>query len=134
MGAWGPESFDNDDALDWLDELVSAKDDGPIRSALGAVLGQHRGTYVEAPAASRAVAAAEVIAASIDLSTARVPREVVDWLDRQTELIVGDMRDVASEALARVEADSELQELWEESDSANAWHEAMESLKSRLVA
>ena len=60
MGTWSHEPFGNDDAADWAYELEEAKDLSPVEAALDAVL--ENDGYVEAPEATCAVAAVEVIA------------------------------------------------------------------------
>jgi hypothetical protein len=72
MGAWGAGAFDNDDALDWLSELVDSPD-----FALGrAVLDVTALEYLEAPEGSAALAAAEVVAAARGHPAALLPDEV----------------------------------------------------------
>jgi len=60
MDTWSHEPFGNDDAADWACELEEAKDLSPVEAALDAVL--ENDGYVEAPEATCAVAAVEVIA------------------------------------------------------------------------
>jgi hypothetical protein len=61
MGTWSVEPFGNDDAADWVYELEEAEDLSPIEEAIDAVLAV--GTeYLEAPVASVALAAIEVLA------------------------------------------------------------------------
>lgn len=54
MGAWGYLPFENDDALDWLDELEAGGAD-VVRSALT----KADEGYIETPEGSVAVAAAD---------------------------------------------------------------------------
>lgn len=61
MGAWGSGSFDNDDALDWVNDLEGSKGTAVIEFALQAVLDES--DYLEAPECSAALCAAEVVAA-----------------------------------------------------------------------
>jgi len=81
MGAWGSGSFENDDAADWLAQLVTI---APYD--LTKIFGQAAddATYFEAPAASIVVAAAEVVAALNGSPAKGVPPEIVNWTtDRQ---------------------------------------------------
>ena len=61
MGAWGHGSFQNDSAMDWLDELPGS-DRAMVREALERVVGASG--YVEVDDGSAALAAAELIAAA----------------------------------------------------------------------
>jgi Domain of unknown function (DUF4259) len=77
MGAWGVGSFDNDDAADWLnDQLRRSADLRPIQTALDAVAQLDPTGYLEAPEASAAVAAAEVVAALAGDPAANLPSDV----------------------------------------------------------
>ena len=63
MGAWGEDTFDNDTAGDWGDDLEDA-DDGLefVQSTLSSVVDTPEGEPVGALAAMEALAACEVIA------------------------------------------------------------------------
>ncbi|MBA3531067.1 MAG: DUF4259 domain-containing protein [Ardenticatenales bacterium] len=58
MGAWGPGGFDNDDALDWIDDLCEADTLDVLRDTLTAVA--EKEDYIQVDEGSEAVAAAEV--------------------------------------------------------------------------
>ena len=129
MGAWGPGSFDNDDAMDWVGGLTPDSGDAALRPALTAVAEGHG--YVEGPDCSIAIAAAEAVAAARGKPAATLPPEVAAWLQSGPH-IARDLVDVARKAIRRVVTDSELKDLWEESESAEQWREAMSDLESRL--
>ena len=61
-GAWSDGSFDNDDAMDWVNDCVHATSPGVVKAAFDRVLNAE---VVEAPDASAAIAAAVVAAASL---------------------------------------------------------------------
>ena len=81
MGAWGSGPFDNDDAMDWVAELESARDVGVVRSALESVTDADG--YIEAPVGSVALASAEVVAALRGKPGADLPEEVSTWVGKQ---------------------------------------------------
>ena len=60
-GAWDTGPFDNDDALDWVWELSESNDLAVIEATLESAA--NSSGYLEAPTASMAIAAAEVVAA-----------------------------------------------------------------------
>lgn len=128
MGAWGPGSFDNDDALDWLDDLVDGASDA-IRAALEATDAE----YLEAPDASSALAAAEVVAAAAGRPAADLPGEVSEWLEEHGTRQAAALAPLARRAVERVRRDSELKELWEEGDPSE-WLAAVDGLLERLPA
>src|SRR6185369_8090049 len=60
MGAWGVLAFDNDDANDWAYDVEDTDDLSLVESAFGAV--EEAEDNLEAPDASNALAACEVLA------------------------------------------------------------------------
>src|SRR5215216_2317973 len=98
MGTWGPNSFQNDWALDWLGDLRESGDASPIRSALSAVV-EHGGTkpyrasliermigmgnrkdWLTADVASKALAASEVVAVWHGQPASNLPETVTPWV------------------------------------------------------
>ena len=63
MGAWGCDVFENDDAGDWAYGLEDRTDLGLVTETIERVLAQPG--YLEAPDASAALAACEVIARAV---------------------------------------------------------------------
>jgi hypothetical protein len=126
--AWGTGSFENEYAADWLKKLSDITPDDLTQIFVRAA--DHPG-YLEAPAASVVVAAAEVIAALQGSHTERPPAEVVKWTtNRQAsapELIA-----LALRALERVRKNSELKDLWLEADGLNDWIAAIQDLQTRV--
>jgi hypothetical protein len=132
MGAWGLGSFDNDDAADFLAEVTDGSGLASIRAIFSTVLGAD---YVEAPDASQAIAAVEIVAAALGRPTPAAQNEhaLVDWLARTRPTVDTGLTKQAAQALDRIlAADSELRELWEEEDEASDWQAAVEDLRSRL--
>jgi hypothetical protein len=127
MGAWGSGSFENDDAADWLAQLVTIAPDD-----LTKIFGQAAddATYFEAPAASIVVAAAEVVAALNGSPAKGVPPEIVNWTkDRQA---TPELKALALRALDRVRKNSELKDLWLEADGLNDWTVAIQDSQTRV--
>jgi len=131
MGAWGTKNFENDDAMDWVAELVQSKDVSVIEEALRFVVERSDDEYVELPEACRALAAAEVVAALNGAGSPDLPDEVKQWI-RQHQVGSQSLSQLALRAVKRVKTASELQELWEESESAAEWHEVINALEARL--
>jgi hypothetical protein len=129
MGAWAHGSFDNDDALDWVGELEGAEDTEPISEAFDAVL--EADDYLEAPEASMGIAAAEVVAALIGKPAAKVPDEVTSWLVGKKAPKPALVKK-AQRVVKRILKDSELKELWAESEDSAKWQQEVEGLLHRL--
>jgi len=127
MGAWGLLFDENDDAADWLAEFGDAPDWSAIDEALGFV-GED---YLEAPDCSNALAAAEVVAAGIGKASPRLDPAIVEWAS-QSPQEAERRRTIAADVLARVRDDSELSELWQESDEFPDWQASVNETLSRL--
>lgn len=135
MGAWSHEVFGNDDALDWAHGLEEVDDLSLIEAALDAVTDEGEG-QLEAPQACEALAAIELIARLRGhVGEEGCPEVVEDW--------IAATRPTPSEALVKqalavldriVGDDSELKELWVESDSGEDWLASVADLRRRLQA
>ena len=132
MGAWGTGTFDNDDAADWVYELLGSADLTPAREALAATMDSD--TWLEIPEGACAVAAASVVAAGFDGIVSGLPDEVVEWLEYHPDAsTLADAR-LAIDALERVASvDSELREVWLEAPNGPAWVEEIARLAYRLT-
>jgi hypothetical protein len=130
-GAWEAGSFENDNALDWAEECSRAPGSSLLVATLEAAL---RPAYLEAPDASTAVAAAEVIAAARGKPGANLPKSLNSWLQRQPVGDIAKLAPTASRAMDRIlnGPGSELQELWKESASYDSWRRNMRELEGRL--
>ena len=132
-GGWDTGPFDNDDALDWVWELTESDDLSVIDAALDGVLAS-RG-YIEAPTASMAVAAAEVLAALAGSPADRLPDEVSSWVDAHDLEVNANMTAKARKVIELVMDDesSELAQLWGDAPPlASAWRASLENLAERL--
>jgi hypothetical protein len=131
MGAWGAGSFENDDAGDWVWELEDAADTAILDEAFSQVTDRGE-ECLEAPDCSVAIAAAEVVAALRGRRAAELPDEATAYVARIGVPPSPGLIASALAALERVKTQSELQELWEESDSADEWRQALADLEARL--
>ena len=131
MGAWGTGNFDNDEALDWLYLLSEAPDLLLLQTTLEAVTGSEE-DYLDATDCAQALAAAEIIAALAGHPPEELPEEVAGWIDGRP----APPDDLKMLALIAIEAisgeDSELRELWEESDEFEEWQAVLNDLTARL--
>jgi Domain of unknown function (DUF4259) len=131
MGSWGFGTFENDDAADWAADLAEMGEDALIDEALERVL-DAESDYIEAPDASCALAAAEVIAAMQGRPSLGLPDEIRSWIEGkpspQTEVV-----QKARKAVAAIKKGSELRDLWEESDGLEDWQPIVDDLERRLT-
>ncbi len=133
MASWGVLPFENDDALDWVWELEDAEDFSVLEDALDTVASAEAGDYVEALESEEALAAAEVVAALNGKALEDLPEPVEAFLERNKgKKPDAELMSLARKAVKRVRGSSELKELWESSDDAEKWEEAMDDLETRL--
>ena len=134
MGAWSYEPFSNDDANDWAYGLEEAKDLGLIESALDKVL-ESEG-YLEAPEASEAVGAVEVIAKLLGRGTQSdsYTEKIDEWVNTVGLKPSSSLLAKASRTLDRILSDaSELRELWQEEGTGD-WESSIAKLKKAIDA
>jgi len=132
MGAWGTGTFDNDDASDWLQQFES---DGPpaVDAILTQILEHEAGDYIEITDASYALAAAEFVAAARDGDISRLPDEAkAAFKEHHGDLMDAGYERRALQAVNRILKKSELKDLWEESEEAEAFTENVQELMERL--
>ena len=138
MGAWGTGNFDNDDALDWVWDF-EAQGPAALEQAFEAVLDAD---YAEAPDASSALAAAEVLAAVKGKPAAGLSEELQSAIEKYKDAVAGveGLTERAQRAVQAVLADSELKELWEEGETPEAqehlkqWQATVADLAARLAS
>lgn len=132
-GAWDTGSFDNDDALDWVWELSESDDLSVVEDALQSAA--VASDYLEAPTASMAIAAAEVVAALKGSPRPELPAEVTDWIKAHPLAVTDDLVRTARKAIENIKnvESSELAQLWTESvEMAEVWHADLGDLLQRL--
>jgi Domain of unknown function (DUF4259) len=130
MGTWGSGPFDNDDAADWTYRLTPDAEIGVVTAALNAALADDR---PDAATSQAAVAAAEVVAAALGHRHVSTPEEVTAWVAARPGPQWRDAAPLAARSTQRVLADSELRELWDESDEDGEWSAELVDLVSRLA-
>lgn len=132
MGAWDTGPFDNDEGADFIADLAEAPDWRVVVQILDHV-GRAPG-YLEGPEGEMAVAAAAVLAASLDNDAGLLPDEHSGLPAALGAPPEGAVR-LARAALTRVVGPaSELDELWQEGDQHDAWLLHIAGLQATLGA
>ena len=129
MGGWGADSFENDDAQNFLGEL-DRKEPEDLKVILERAA-DHEG-YLEAAESSVVVAAAEVVAAAKGQPALVIPPQIPDWMGRFEGAPSAEMTDLARRAVERVRLNSELKDLWLEAEGLNEWSAVLRDLEARL--
>lgn len=129
-GSWGSGSFENDDAMDWINECLAGSGAKPLTTVFSRV---KNAKFVEAPDGAAAVAAAEVVAAALGKQVQGFPEELRRWLAKQPKSELIAQAGAAKLALKKVQdpKSSELQQLWAEGKSTQ-WVVNVKDLESRL--
>ncbi len=133
MGAWGVLAFDNDDANDWAYDLEEAGNLSLVESAFGTV--EEAEDYLEAPDASNALAACEVLARLNGKPGYKnsYTEKVDEWVAAHPQTPSPALIERANAVIDRILGEnSELKELWAESDENGTWLESVEDLRRRL--
>jgi hypothetical protein len=132
VGAWGTGNFENDDALDWVDDLEECEDASAVRSALTTVTGWPAAEYLESIDCNVALAAAEMVAAFLGHPSVDFPEEAEEWLERRGQDLGDEEQQLARAVVDRIRRNSELRDLWGDSDSLDEWMEVLKDLETRL--
>ncbi len=150
MGAWGIGNFENDDAMDLAGTLQ--KENIPSRhlfEIISKVAGiANKDDADEGPDAydsSRCLAAIELLAAAKNRPSSDLPESAIAWLknnDPLAEIKIGgflgmgarkiSMLALCPAAIRQIKNNSELKELWEESDEYTNWLEVLKDLEKRI--
>ncbi|MGV3772086.1 MAG: DUF4259 domain-containing protein [Verrucomicrobiales bacterium] len=133
MGAWDHTSFGNDEACDWAYELEDCADLSFVEQTLDKVV--NNAEYLETFEAAEAIAAAETVARLQGRhGIQNAYSETVDqWVEAHPIIPPPALIAKAHAALDRIlDGNSELFDLWEESDSFEEWKGAMIDLKERI--
>jgi len=138
MGAWGYGNFENDDALDWVFELEQTKDLSVIVNALNEII-SGIGDHLDATDCANALAAAETVAALAGRPGPELPEEIAHWVgERHAEspqdrpLVDETVTRQAQHTINAVLSESELKELWEETDDFECWKATVTDLLERI--
>jgi len=134
MGAWGHGIFDNDDACDYAAAIAESNDLSIIEKTLDRVL-ETGPEYLEAPDASEALAAADIIARLKGVyGEKNAYTETIDAWVARTKITPGpELLDKARRSIDRITTEpSELMELWKESADYSRWKLSLEQLVQRI--
>ncbi len=101
MSAWGTGPFQNDDAADWVGDVLEADDAELVRLALDELAERDDGEHVEPPEVSVALAAAEVVAAARGHARAGLAPELAAFAGRHAQAL-GGLVALAGRAVERV--------------------------------
>ncbi len=136
MGAWGVGAFEDDAAMDWLDEELSGAGASAVSGALTAVNEIPVSDFLEYTDGVNGRAAAEAVAIAFGYPTETTDDAARGHVNEHAEEIIAmdGVKVAATLALDRITSDnSEIHELWTENDETGAdWSAAIADLQARL--
>jgi hypothetical protein len=133
MGAWGVRCFENDSALDCIYEFQERPTLKYLEAIFKTVLSDEE--YLEIDEASSVLAAAEIIAALKGQKSTDFPEEleaVIEDISIVSIVSIDSIKSLAVKAIQKVKNDSELRDLWEESNEFDKWLQVVENLVERI--
>ncbi len=130
MGTWGLKQFENDEALDFTNEVLVSGSDA-VKNAIGVVAAFPEDSYLECPECNRALVAVELIAAAGGHPSSDLSDEMKNWVAKYGGEILS-LKDSAIVAIERILRKSELLDLWTEGDELPQWKETVQDLLERL--
>ena len=134
MGAWDTGSLDNDDAMDFISDLMNTAGDRWLMIEMALALVSETTLDTEVLDECAALAAAEVVAvAAGGSSSSGLDRELAGWVLRNEPKHLHMLSQEAIHAIDKIAAHSELHALWRKADDLERWLEGLNDLKKRLA-
>jgi hypothetical protein len=132
-GHWEPDTLANDEAADFVTRVVSRSDVGSIRGTLLAALAA--ASPIEDDQASRALAAAELVAVMSGKPSSRLPVPCREWAGLHSEDADKDLVQSATQVVEKIATASETKELMREGGAtvSERWQASVNDLKGRLA-
>jgi hypothetical protein len=133
MGAWGHLNFENDTALDFVWDLEE-KGTERIKNAIEAINAREEDSFLDSDLCAEALAAIEFIAATKGRIAEDFPEDAREWLKaNEAGIPVNNYWITKSkQAIDRIQHNSELKDLWEETEDHEAWTKVLEDLNTRI--
>lgn len=136
MGAWGHLNFENDTALDFVEELAENEKNGiaRLRSAIDIINTTEEAAFLDSDLCAEALAAIEFIAAAKGNMAEDFPEDAEEWFQaNKTNLLsIRNIIAQSKQAIDRIKHNSELKELWEESEELEEWNKVLDDLNTRI--
>lgn len=134
MGAWGTLNFENDTALDFVYE-IEEEGANRIKIAIEAVNSREEDSFLDSDLCSEALAAIEYIAAAKDKVSEDFPEDAEEWLtpaNKENLLAIRNLIANSKQAIDRIKHNSELKDLWEETEEFEEWNKVLDGLVTRI--
>ena len=129
---WGVNTFDNNDAIEWLKNIEANNDFKSVNNLIKSLNGLSDLDDVVLKECTEALAAIELVASAKTDNFKTFPADKVDWLTK-SEYSFSETEIKAAAQLAKsIKKDSEIRELFLDSPLLKSWEEYMDDLIKKL--
>lgn len=132
MSAWGISNFENDTALNWIENLIEYSDIEAIDSIINNFVLNFDPEETSLIECSTFLTVAELIAGLLGHPSEDFPDELKDWIDNNYIETKKDVVDKAKKGVALILKDSEAKEMYWDSGYQKSWVKAQKNLIKRL--
>ncbi len=130
MANWGPGIYENDDAMDWIYDLLDSGGLSRVKQALDVVI-QEDVDGLELADCHIALAAADLVASLDGEINPNLPTEAEDWITLTNRPVSG-LRAKAELVVKKIVNESFIPDQFDDVDQRSQWHGEMKSLLERL--
>ena len=132
MSAWGISNFENDTALNWIENLIEQADGSSIDGAIKNFVISFDPEETSLIECSEFLTVAEVLAGLLGNPSEDFGDELTDWVETKYIKIEQDIIDKAKDGVALVLKDSEAKEMYLDTGYQKSWVETQKGLLKRL--
>tara|TARA_X000000368_G_scaffold406528_1_gene384888 strand:- start:506 stop:910 length:405 start_codon:yes stop_codon:yes gene_type:complete len=132
MSAWGISNFENDTALDWVNEVVHRKEIESFKESVELFLKSFSVENTSLMDCSKFLAIAETMAALLGSPGQDFPEELQDWIETKYIKIEASTVESAKRGVQMIMNDSEAKEMYLDSGYFKSWEKAQKDLIKRL--
>ncbi len=129
---WNVGIFANDEALEWLANIIRTNQTASIFRALVEVAKLHPNGYPQSPDCEKALVAAELVAAARGMASKDMPDMATAWLKKSNFVAGNEVVQMALKVVKQIGAKSELKEIWDGTTQSRAWYQELYDLQKRL--
>tara|TARA_B100000676_G_C17934231_1_gene762646 strand:- start:319 stop:723 length:405 start_codon:yes stop_codon:yes gene_type:complete len=132
MSAWGISNFENDTALDWVNEIVQEKEIHSIKDSIDSFLHDFSVEDTSLMDCLKFLTIAETVAGLIGSPDEDFPEELKDWMETKYIKIEQVTIDKVKKGVKLIMTDSEAKEMYLDSGYFKSWEKAQKNLIKRL--
>ena len=132
MSAWGISNFENDTALDWVNEVIDSKEVENFKESVELFLKSFSVENTSLMDCSKFLAIAETMAALLGSPGQDFPEELQDWIETKYIKIEASTVESAKRGVQMIMNDSEAKEMYLDSGYFKSWQKAQKDLIKRL--